>query len=93
MMLQRLATGATGVKQARYRRRPTRGTRTRMRSIIHNASRVRGLPARGRPPEGGRGGAPDHSLGAGRRQTSQSPRFAHGSLREGLRGSHAHTSR
>ena len=33
MMLQRLATGATGVKQARYRRRPTRGTRTRMRSI------------------------------------------------------------
>ena len=30
MMLQRLATGATGVKQARYRRRPTR---TRMRSI------------------------------------------------------------
>ena len=25
MMLQRLATGATGVKQARYRRRPTRG--------------------------------------------------------------------
>ena len=42
MMLQRLATGATGVKQARYRRRPTpgqRGTRTRMRSIYtHNAS-------------------------------------------------------
>ena len=34
MMLQRLATGAIGVKQARYRRRPTRrGTRTRMRSI------------------------------------------------------------
>ena len=35
MLLQRLATGATGVKQARYRRRPTgqRGTRTRMRSI------------------------------------------------------------
>ena len=26
MMLQRLATGATGVKQARYRRRPTRGS-------------------------------------------------------------------
>ena len=25
MLLQRLATGATGVKQARYRRRPTRG--------------------------------------------------------------------
>ena len=33
MLLQRLATGATGVKQARYMRRPTRGTRTRMRSI------------------------------------------------------------
>ena len=31
MMLQRLATGETGVKQARYRRRPTGGTRTRMR--------------------------------------------------------------
>ena len=26
MLLQRLATGATGVKQARYRRRPTRGS-------------------------------------------------------------------
>ena len=26
MMLQRLVTGATGVKQARYRRRPTRGS-------------------------------------------------------------------
>ena len=33
MMLQRLATGATGVKQARYRRRPTRGSEARMRSI------------------------------------------------------------
>ena len=32
MLLQRLATGATGVKQARYRR-GQRGTRTRMRSI------------------------------------------------------------
>ena len=30
MLLQRLATGATGVKQARYRQR---GTRTHMRSI------------------------------------------------------------
>ena len=27
MLLQRLATGATGVKQARYRRRPTRAAR------------------------------------------------------------------
>ena len=26
MLLQRLATGANGVKQARYRRRPTRGS-------------------------------------------------------------------
>ena len=37
MLLQRLATGATGMKQARYKRGPTytgqRGTRTRMRSI------------------------------------------------------------
>ena len=35
MLPQRLATGATGVKQARYRRGPTReqGTRTLMRSI------------------------------------------------------------
>ena len=35
MLPQRLATGATGVKQGRYRRGPTRerGTRTRMRSI------------------------------------------------------------
>ena len=35
MLPQRLATGATGVKQARYRRGPTRerGTRTRMRSV------------------------------------------------------------
>ena len=70
---------------------------TKYRSLIANSFEARGVaPARGRPPEGGRGGAPDHSLGAGRRQrflTSQSPRFAHGSLREGLRGSHAHTSR
>ena len=27
MLLQRLATGATGVKQARYRREPTRAAR------------------------------------------------------------------
>ena len=37
MMLQRLATGATGVKQARYNYSGQRGTRTRMRSIYtHN---------------------------------------------------------
>ena len=33
LLPQRLATGATGVKQARYRRARERGTRTRMRSI------------------------------------------------------------
>ena len=36
MLLQRLSTGVTGVKQARYRQGPTRGqrgTRTRMHSI------------------------------------------------------------
>ena len=32
MMLQRLATGATGVKQARYRRRPTRGSKALARA-------------------------------------------------------------
>ena len=43
MLPQRLATGATGVKQARYRRGPTRerGTRTRMRSIYKRVSYVR----------------------------------------------------
>ena len=44
MLLQRLATSATGVKQARYRRGPTReqrSTRTRMRSIyIHSVCRA-----------------------------------------------------
>ena len=41
MMLQRLATGATGVKQARYRRRPTRGSEALARTCAvytHNAS-------------------------------------------------------
>ena len=32
MLLQRLATGATGVKQARYRRRPTRGSEALVRA-------------------------------------------------------------
>ena len=32
MMLQRLANGATGVKQARYRRRPTRGSEALVRA-------------------------------------------------------------
>ena len=40
MMLQRLATGATGVKQARYRRRPTRAARHSYAhaQYIHKAS-------------------------------------------------------
>ena len=32
MLLQRLATGATGVKQARYRRGPTRGSEALLRA-------------------------------------------------------------
>ena len=32
MLLQRLAAGATGVKQARYRRGPTRGSETLIRA-------------------------------------------------------------
>ena len=39
MLLQRLAaTGATGVEQARYRRRPTRGSEALARVYTHNAS-------------------------------------------------------
>ena len=39
MMLHRLATGATGVKQARYRRRPTRGSEALARACaVHDAS-------------------------------------------------------
>ena len=41
MMLQRLATGANGVKQARYRRRPTRGAAKHSHAhaqYIYNAS-------------------------------------------------------
>ena len=47
MLLQRLATGATGMKQARYRQGPTlgllrqRSTRTRMRSIHSVSSSIR----------------------------------------------------
>ena len=42
-----------------------------------------GVPARGEPPEGGRGDAPDHFLRSGllRLLSSQSPRLARGSLR------------
>ena len=38
MMLQRLATGATGVKQARYRRRPTEALARACAVYTHNAS-------------------------------------------------------
>ena len=41
MMLHRLATGATGVKQARYRRRPTRGSEALARACaVHDASQL-----------------------------------------------------
>ena len=45
MLPQRLATGATGVKQARYRRGPTRerGTRTRMRCIYMRRKAGKGV--------------------------------------------------
>ena len=33
MLLQRLATGATGVKQARYRQGPTRGSEALVRAL------------------------------------------------------------
>ena len=44
------------------------------------------VPARGEPPEGGRGDAPDHFLRSGllRLLSSQSPRLARGSLRQRL---------
>ena len=48
MLLQRLATGATGVKQARYRRDTGEGLHgaarhsTRMRSIIHSLLAIDG---------------------------------------------------
>ena len=41
MLLQRLATGATGVKQARYRRRPTRGSEPLVRACAVYTQRVR----------------------------------------------------
>ena len=40
MLLQRLATGETGVKQARYRRRPTRGSDTLVRAGAVYTQRV-----------------------------------------------------
>ena len=50
MLLQRLSTGATGVKQARYRRGPTRAARHSyahaqyihsLYSVVHNAYEFR----------------------------------------------------
>ena len=50
------------------------------------------FPARGKPPGGGRGDAPDHFRRSRLRQrllSSQSSGCALGSLRQGLGGSHA----
>ena len=44
MMLQRLATGATGVKQARYRRRPTRGSEALARACAVYTQPVYRIP-------------------------------------------------
>ena len=59
MLLQRLATGATGVKQARYRRRPTRGSEALLRACAQR-NRIKPLrcghpsiKARGSFPNGG----------------------------------------
>ena len=40
MLLQRLATGATGVKQARYRRGPTRGSEALYAHAQYNTQHV-----------------------------------------------------
>ena len=40
MLLQRVATGATGVKQARYRRRRTRGSEALVRACAVYTQRV-----------------------------------------------------
>ena len=56
MLLQRLATGATGVKQARYRRRPTRGSEALVRACAQRNPLRCGHPsikARGSFPNGG----------------------------------------
>ena len=45
MMLQRLATGATGVKQARYRRRPTRGSEALVRACAVYTQRYSSIAA------------------------------------------------
>ena len=59
MLLQRLATGATGVKQARYRRRPTRGSEALVRACAqrNHIKPLRcghpSIKARGSFPNGG----------------------------------------
>ena len=59
MLLQRLATGATGVKQARYRRRPTRGSEELVRACAqcNHIKPLRcghpSIKARGSFPNGG----------------------------------------
>ena len=40
MLLQRLVTGATGVKQARYRRRPTRASEALIRACAVYSQRI-----------------------------------------------------
>ena len=50
MLLQRLATGATGVKQARYRRGPTRGSEALYAHAQYNTQ-----PVGPWPEEAGRG--------------------------------------
>ena len=59
MLLQRLATGATSVKQARYRRRPTRGSEALLRACAqrNHIKPLRcghpSIKARGSFPNGG----------------------------------------
>ena len=50
MLLQRLATGATGVKQARYRRRPTRGSEALVRACAVYTQQCMCVAAIGIPP-------------------------------------------
>ena len=52
MMLQRLATGATGVKQARYRRRPTWGSEALVRACAVYTQRYSSIAAVDNSAEG-----------------------------------------
>ena len=47
MLLKRLATGATGVKQARYRRGPTRGSEALYAHAQYNTQPVVGIEGPG----------------------------------------------